>query len=105
MAATTLALTTPGPIGPAVAGVLIAEVGTGWVFLINAASFAAVLTVIALLVALAEAPTARAAPAPGDDWVSATELAVATGERLERQDYKLVAVEMMFRPPDVGSDL
>ncbi len=30
-------------IGPAVAGVLIAAVGTGWVFLINAASFAAVL--------------------------------------------------------------
>jgi MFS family permease len=30
-------------IGPAVAGVLIASVGTGWVFLINAVSFAAVL--------------------------------------------------------------
>ena len=30
-------------IGPAVAGVLIAAVGTGWVFLINAASFVAVL--------------------------------------------------------------
>ena len=30
-------------IGPAVAGVLIASVGTGWVFLINAASFVAVL--------------------------------------------------------------
>ncbi len=30
-------------VGPAVAGVLIAGVGTGWVFLINAASFAAVL--------------------------------------------------------------
>jgi MFS family permease len=30
-------------IGPAVAGVLIASVGTGWVFLVNAASFAAVL--------------------------------------------------------------
>ena len=30
-------------IGPAVAGVLIAIVGTGWVFLINAASFVAVL--------------------------------------------------------------
>ncbi|TWX34531.1 MFS transporter [Frigoribacterium sp. ACAM 257] len=30
-------------LGPAVAGVLIASVGTGWVFLINAASFAAVL--------------------------------------------------------------
>lgn len=30
-------------IGPAVAGVLIAAVGTGWVFLINAASFVAVI--------------------------------------------------------------
>ncbi len=30
-------------IGPAIAGVLIANVGTGWVFLVNAASFAAVL--------------------------------------------------------------
>ncbi len=30
-------------VGPAVAGVLIAAVGTGWVFLINAASFVAVL--------------------------------------------------------------
>lgn len=30
-------------VGPAVAGVLIASVGTGWVFLINAASFVAVL--------------------------------------------------------------
>jgi MFS family permease len=36
-------------IGPAVAGLLIAGVGTGWVFLINAASFVAV---IAALVAL-----------------------------------------------------
>ena len=30
-------------IGPAIAGVLIAGVGTGWAFLINAASFVAVL--------------------------------------------------------------
>ena len=30
-------------IGPAIAGILIARVGSGWVFLINAASFAAVL--------------------------------------------------------------
>lgn len=36
-------------IGPAVAGVLIAAVGSGWVFLINAASFAAVLCALALL--------------------------------------------------------
>lgn len=36
-------------IGPAVAGVLIATVGSGWVFLINAASFAAVLCSISFL--------------------------------------------------------
>jgi MFS family permease len=36
-------------IGPAVAGVLIATVGTGWVFLINAASFVAVLCSLGLL--------------------------------------------------------
>ena len=36
-------------IGPAVAGVLIAAVGSGWVFLINAASFAAVLVSLSLL--------------------------------------------------------
>ncbi len=36
-------------IGPAAAGILIAGVGTGWVFLINAASFAAVLGSLALL--------------------------------------------------------
>jgi MFS family permease len=36
-------------IGPAVAGVLIAAVGTGWVFLINAASFVAVLCSLGLL--------------------------------------------------------
>ncbi len=36
-------------IGPAVAGVLIGMVGSGWVFLINAASFVAVLCSLALL--------------------------------------------------------
>ena len=36
-------------IGPAVAGTLIASVGSGWVFLINAASFAAVLASLGLL--------------------------------------------------------
>ncbi len=36
-------------IGPAVAGVLIGSVGTGWVFLINAASFGAVLCSLTLL--------------------------------------------------------
>jgi MFS family permease len=36
-------------IGPAVAGVLIAGVGTGWVFLINAASFIAVIVALSCL--------------------------------------------------------
>jgi MFS family permease len=36
-------------IGPALAGVLIAGVGTGWVFLINAASFVAVIVALSLL--------------------------------------------------------
>jgi MFS family permease len=36
-------------IGPAVAGVLVAAVGSGWVFLINAASFVAVLGSLSLL--------------------------------------------------------
>ena len=36
-------------IGPAVAGILIASVGSGWVFLINAASFAAVLCSLSFL--------------------------------------------------------
>ncbi len=36
-------------VGPAVAGMLIAAVGTGWVFMINAASFGAVLCSLCLL--------------------------------------------------------
>jgi MFS family permease len=36
-------------IGPAIAGVLIAGVGTGWVFLINAASFVAVIASLSFL--------------------------------------------------------
>ena len=36
-------------IGPAIAGVLIAAVGSGWVFLFNAASFAAVIGSLSLL--------------------------------------------------------
>jgi MFS family permease len=36
-------------VGPAVAGLLIASVGTGWVFLINGLSFAAVLTSLTFL--------------------------------------------------------
>jgi MFS family permease len=36
-------------IGPAVAGVLIAAIGTGWVFVLNGVSFVAVLAALALL--------------------------------------------------------
>ena len=36
-------------IGPAVAGLLIASIGTGWVFLVNALTFAAVLWSLSLL--------------------------------------------------------
>jgi MFS family permease len=36
-------------VGPGVAGVLIAVIGSGWVFLINAASFAATLLALALM--------------------------------------------------------
>jgi MFS family permease len=47
-------------IGPAIAGLLIASVGTGWVFLINAASFGAVLISLGML-RVAELHRARAA--------------------------------------------
>ncbi|MFC4950373.1 MFS transporter [Pseudonocardia sp. GCM10023141] len=36
-------------VGPSVAGVMIAAVGTGWVFLINAVSYAGVVTALALM--------------------------------------------------------
>jgi MFS family permease len=36
-------------VGPAVAGVLIAMIGSGWVFVLNALSFAAVLAALAML--------------------------------------------------------
>lgn len=36
-------------VGPAVAGVLISLIGTGWVFVLNGLSYAAVITVISLL--------------------------------------------------------
>ena len=52
-------------IGPAIAGVLIAGVGTGWVFLINAASFAAVLVSLMLLRVDELHRGIRAAPARG----------------------------------------
>jgi MFS family permease len=52
-------------VGPAVAGGVIAAVGSGWAFLINAASFAAVLVSLALLRVGELHPSARARPAGG----------------------------------------
>jgi MFS family permease len=52
-------------IGPAVAGVLIAAVGSGWVFLINAASFVAVLCSLMVLRAGELHVKPRPARAPG----------------------------------------
>ncbi|MDR3374902.1 MAG: MFS transporter [Ancalomicrobiaceae bacterium] len=47
-------------IGPAVAGVIIAEVGTGWAFLINGASFFAVLVSLSMMRSADLHPNARA---------------------------------------------
>jgi len=52
-------------IGPAAAGLLIAVVGSGWVFLLNAASFLAVLFALGSLRVGELHRGARAAPAPG----------------------------------------
>ncbi|MBV8566159.1 MAG: MFS transporter [Methylobacteriaceae bacterium] len=48
-------------IGPAVSGTVIAAIGTGWAFLTNGASFAAVLVALALLRVAELRPNARAA--------------------------------------------
>ncbi len=47
-------------IGPAVAGVMIVIVGTGWVFVVNAVSFLAMLVALALMRARELAPHVRA---------------------------------------------
>jgi MFS family permease len=52
-------------IGPALAGGLIAGVGSGWVFLINALSFVAVLCLLSLLRIDKLRPSHRAIRAPG----------------------------------------
>lgn len=52
-------------VGPAVAGVLIAVVGSGWVFLINAASFGAVLVSLGFLRVVELHPNERAGRARG----------------------------------------
>lgn len=52
-------------IGPAIAGIIIAGIGTGWAFLINGASFAAVLISLGLLRVADLRPNARARRARG----------------------------------------
>ena len=52
-------------IGPAVAGVMIGAVGTGWVFVINAASYIAVIASLALLKSGELHHSDRAKKAPG----------------------------------------
>src|SRR6201999_1297823 len=52
-------------IGPALAGVLIAKVGTGWAFVLNGISFAAVLISMSSFRVLELQPSARATRAPG----------------------------------------
>jgi len=52
-------------IGPAVSGLIIAAIGTGWAFLINGASFAAVLISLAFLRVSELRPNARAHLARG----------------------------------------
>jgi MFS family permease len=52
-------------IGPAVSGLVIAAIGTGWAFLINGASFVAVLFSLAFLRASELHPNARARRAKG----------------------------------------
>jgi MFS family permease len=52
-------------IGPAVSGLMIAAVGTGWAFLINGASFLAVLASLLMLDKNALHPSARAARTKG----------------------------------------
>ena len=52
-------------IGPAVSGLVIAAIGTGWAFLINGASFVAVLVSLAFLRVAELRPNARAHPRQG----------------------------------------
>lgn len=52
-------------IGPAIGGVLIVVIGTGWVFVINGLSFVAVLCALAVLRVAELRPTARAAKGHG----------------------------------------
>ncbi len=74
-------------IGPAIAGVLIASIGSGWVFLINAVSFAAVLWSLSLLRGGELHPRRRATRTRGS---------LAEGFRYVWKRPDLVAVLFMF---------
>ncbi|MGJ0203674.1 MFS transporter [Leucobacter sp. gxy201] len=72
-------------VGPAVAGVLIAAVGSGWVFVINAASFLAVLGALLLI------DTVHERPLPGARRESQAQQLMA-GFRYVRRRHDLVVI-------------
>ncbi len=74
-------------IGPAVAGVLIAAIGSGWVFVLNAASFVAVLCSLYLL---------RVGELHRNDKVPRTRGSLAEGFRYIQQRPDLLAVLFML---------
>jgi MFS family permease len=74
-------------VGPAIAGLLIAGVGTGWVFLINAASYGGVLVALGAMRQAELHRHGRAAPKPGS---------LVEGFRYVRGRPDLVAVLMML---------
>jgi MFS family permease len=74
-------------VGPAIAGLLIAGVGTGWVFLINAATFGAVIASIYAMRVDELHRHARAAPKPGS---------LVEGFRYVRRRPDLIAVLTML---------
>ena len=74
-------------LGPAVAGILISSVGTGWVFLINALSFAAVIASLLML----RVGLLRAAPR-----LKASRASLLEGFRYVRQRPDLVSILVML---------
>ncbi|MED5616832.1 MFS transporter [Janthinobacterium sp. P210005] len=74
-------------LGPAVAGLLISSVGSGWVFIINAVSFAAVIGSLLLL----RVELLRRAPRP-----KATRASLGDGFRYVRQRPDLMAILLML---------
>lgn len=65
VALNSMTFTTARIIGPAVAGIMIAAAGTGWVFLVNAASFLTVITGLLVMDPTQLHAPARVARAPG----------------------------------------